>query len=186
MFYLLNITALYNVMIYINVLSLVLFLTGTFGLNPDKYPNPRRYCLRGLKPPVPHRQLDPTGKYSCNAGETCQQIPDSQYGQCVPDLDPTGKYCSDQSQCGTGEICKPVAGSPYAKCQPYYEQHTIWCVEDDKCKSHEKCAASGNPGKGICKAKTDPVGRFCFRNRDCRWYILEKCKNWECTKVISG
>merc|ERR1711953_396844 len=37
------------------------------------------------------RQLDPTGKYSCSAGQKCKQV--SGYtGQCVTDLDPTGKY----------------------------------------------------------------------------------------------
>ena len=170
----------YLIMICMNVLTLVMSVSGTFDLNPDKYPNPRRYCLRGWKPPVPHRQLDPTGKYSCDAGETCQQIPDSQYGQCVPDPDPTAKYCSDQGQCLTGETCKAVAGSPYGQCTPRY------CLSDDECESNEKCASLGILSKGICKLKWDPTGKYCRRNHDCRWYILEVCHRYECTKVISG
>ena len=171
-------------MICMNVLTLVMSVSGTFDLNPDKYPNPRRYCLRGWKPPVPHRQLDPTGKYSCDAGETCQQIPDSQYGQCVPDLDPTGKYCSDQSQCGTSETCT-FYGKPYGQCK-LTQPRVRYCFSDEKCKNNEKCAASGYPDQGICKPKTDPTGRYCTRSRDCAWHKFEKCKNNECKKLFSG
>ena len=122
----------------------------------------------------------PTGKINkfCDAGETCQLIPGSQYGQCVPDSDPTAKYCSDQGQCLTGETCKAVAGSPYGQCTPRY------CLSDDECESNEKCASLGILSKGICKLKWDPTGKYCAGSRDCRWYLLEKCVNGECQKVI--
>ena len=140
-------------MIFINVSSLVLLLTGTLGL-------PRRYCLNHDEYPFPR-----TGKY----------------GQCVlPDLYPTGKYCYDQSQCEASETCKAVEEveviEPRLRC----------CLSDDKCGSNEKCAATGSPDQGVCKPKTDPTGKYCLRNRDCRWYKLEKCKNNECKKFISG
>ena len=93
------------------------------------------------------------------------------------------KYCSEQSQCGTGETCKAVAGSPYGQCLPHFGS-VSYCVEDDQCRNEEKCAASGNPAYGQCKPELDPTGKYCAGSRDCRWYLLEKCVNGECQKVI--
>ena len=157
-------------MICIKLLSLILILKGTFGL-------PGRYCLNPDEYPFPR-----TGK--CEAGETCQPIPGSQYGQCVPDLDSTGKYCSDQSQCGTSETCT-FYGKPYGQCK-LTKPRLRYCFSDEKCKNNEKCAASGYPDQGICKPKTDPTGRYCTRSRDCAWHKFEKCKNNECKKLFSG
>ena len=191
-------------MICINVLSLGLLLTGTFGLNPDEYPNPRRYCLRGWKPPVPGRQLDPTGKYSCDAGQKC--LPKNGYiwGICVPDQDPTGPtevYCLlvgwkppvpgiqrfypiGRYSCKAGQKCQQIPGSQYGKCVPNLDPTGVYCIEDDQCRNNEKCGASGNTAFGNCVSELDHRGKYCAGSRDCRWYLLEKCVNGECQKVI--
>ena len=166
---------------------------NNFGrCEPDLDPT-GKYCL----------QLDPTGKYSCNSGQKCQQIPGSTYGKCVPDLDPTGKYCiagwkppvpregrfqqldpTGKYSCNAGQKCQQMPGSQYGKCVPDLDPTGVYCVEDDQCRNNEKCGASGNTAYGYCVPELDPTGKYCAGSRDCRWYLLEKCVNGECQKVI--
>ena len=125
------------------------------------------------------RQLDPTGKYSCSAGQKCKQV--SGYtGQCVANLDPTGKYCNELDptgiySCSTGQKC---VNNVCVDLDPT----GVYCVEDEQCRKNEKCGASGLADYGFCIPELDPTGKYCQSTSDCDWYKLEKCENNECKK----
>ena len=95
-------------------------------------------------------------------------------------VDPTGNY-----NCNPGETCKAVAGSPYGVCVFDPDGLAVsYCTEDEQCRKNEKCAASGNTNYGQCKPESDPAGTYCEWDWDCRWYLLEKCNNGECVRIL--
>ena len=118
-------------------------------------------------------------------------MPGSKYGTCVPNLDPTGKYCTTGKgkpkpilRCSAGEKCLEIPGSEYGLCIPDLDPTGVYCVEDNQCRFDEKCGASGNTNHGYRVPELDPTGKYCAGSSDCRWYLLEKCVNGECQKII--